>query len=69
MKYHIEIHDNNEDFSNVKGTYRIWFKVNGKQQVRTCSEAFTNSLLNMRQKEDFLWANIASMFWNQTLIV
>jgi hypothetical protein len=46
----IEIH--NDDTVNT-GYYSIWFKANGQMNKRKCSEAFTNSLLNMRQKEDF----------------
>lgn len=46
----IEIHNEN---TNETGTYKIWIKHNGTTQVIRASEAFTNSLLNMRQKEDF----------------
>lgn len=46
----IEIHDNN---TTETGTYKIWFTYGGKKVARVCSETFTNSLLNMRQKEDF----------------
>jgi len=46
----IEIHDNN---TNETGTYKIWFTYGGKKETRICSETFANSLLNMRQKEDF----------------
>jgi len=50
MAHLIEIHDNN---TNETGTYKIWFTLNGKRECRICSEAFTNSILEMRQKEDF----------------
>ena len=46
----IEIHNEN---TNETGTYKIWFKHNGKTHAIRASEAFINSLLNMRQKEDF----------------
>ena len=46
----IEIHDNN---TNETGTYKVWFTYKGEKTCRRCSEAFVNSLLNMRQKEDF----------------
>lgn len=51
MNTQIEIHDNN---TNETGTYKVFYKDSeGKQQARVLSEAYTNSLLNMRQKEDF----------------
>lgn len=46
----IEIHENN---TNETGTYKVWFKTGKGQECRRCSEAFVNSLLDMRQKEDF----------------
>lgn len=50
MKHSIEIHENN---TNETGTYKIWFKCFGKNHFRICSENFTDSLLSLRQKEDF----------------
>ena len=46
----IQIHDNN---TLETGTYSIWFKVNKVLHTVKLSENETDSLLNMRQKENF----------------
>lgn len=46
----IEIHDNS---AYETGYYKVYFKTGKGNEFRRCSEAFVNSLLNMRQKEDF----------------
>lgn len=46
----ITIHDND---TNETGTYKVWFKYKEKDCVAILSEQEANSLLNMRQKEDF----------------
>jgi hypothetical protein len=46
----IKIHDN--DTRNT-GTYTVWFMNGEKWASRTCTEAFVNGCLNMRQKEAF----------------
>lgn len=45
----IEIHSDTQN----TGYLSVWFKHNGETNRRICSEAYVNSLLNMRQKEDF----------------
>jgi len=50
MNTMIEIHDNN---TNETGTYKVWYKDNGKKSVRVLSENHVNSLLEIGQKEDF----------------
>lgn len=45
----IEIHENNTP----PGTHSIWFKHNKELRAVILSDTETNSLLNMRQKEDF----------------
>lgn len=46
----IEIHEND---TNVTGTYKIWFNYLGQKHCILLDEGETNSLLEMRQKEDF----------------
>jgi hypothetical protein len=47
----IEINDNNTDQT---GTYKVYYRdLSNKLQVKVLSEEKVNSLLNMRQKEDF----------------
>lgn len=47
----IEINDNNTDET---GTYKVYYRdLSNKIQVKILSEEKVNSLLNMRQKEDF----------------
>lgn len=50
MNTQIEIHDNN---TNETGTYKVWYKDNGVTKCCTLSENYVNSLLSMRQKEEF----------------
>jgi hypothetical protein len=46
----IEIHEH--DTINT-GVYKVWYSDNGKKMCCLLSENYVNSLLNMRQKEDF----------------
>jgi hypothetical protein len=51
MNTSIEIHDNN---TNETGTYSVYYTdLDGTKKVRILSENYTNSLLDMRQKENF----------------
>ncbi len=52
MDKKIEIRDNN---TNESGTYKVWYynPTMGGKCAKVLSEQQVNSLLNMRQKEDF----------------
>lgn len=50
MNTKIEIHDNN---TNETDTYKVWYKDNGINKVRTLGGNYVNALLDMRQKEAF----------------
>lgn len=51
MNTQIEINDSD---TNVTGSYKVYYKdLDNKSKVKILSETIVNSLLNMRQKEDF----------------
>jgi len=51
MNTKIEIHNND---TNESGMYDVWYyDLSGERQKRRLSENYVNSLLEMRQKEDF----------------
>lgn len=52
----IEINDNNTEHT---GTYKVYYRdLSNKLQMKILSEQKVNSLLNMRQKEDFFMGKL-----------
>jgi hypothetical protein len=65
MKQEIEIHS--EDTANT-GTYKIWYKYNGQKRCCRISEQYVNSLLSMKQKEDFFMGKYKFMIHENDFI-